>query len=350
MYAKLINPKSHGLKAYDNSGSAARAVNYLTQEKRENDEQATFFGAKKDGLTGEEVMAQIDNNVKGLRADDAKFYSLVLSPSEEELAHLGANRDEQLKAYTREVMQLYAANFNLKDGKKLGSEDLVWAAVIHQDRAYRGTDAEVIAGEKKAGEKKEGEQTHVHIIVSARDAEQKITLNPGGRADRFSLKGWQTAAGRQFEQQFGYEGEHTKGPHASRRTGPERDPEAAMARRSEKLVTRVEALNAYLPKNDQLDAARVVKIAKEREFDLSFYRLMGKVEHRAHEGQPMSSAATYQLLETGREAKPVTLSRSVKQAGNTLQTILRSSGDRRQEQMQDLRDDQERKRDNQIGY
>ena len=349
MYAKLINPKTHGQKSYDNSGSSARAVNYLAQEAKAQDQAPAFFNAEKDGLTGDEVTAEIDNNVKGLRAEAAKFYSLVLSPSEEELAHLGANRDEQLKAYTQEVMQLYAANFNLKDGRKLESNDLVWAATIHHSRSHRGTDEEVIGGDKKAGEKKEGDQTHVHIVVSARDAAQKITLNPGGIADRFSLKEWQTAAGKQFEQQFSYEGEHTKGPHQPRQKQTAGDSVAAEARKVQRLTNKVEALNAYLPKSDQLEVDKVVKIAKEREFDTTFNRSFARVEKRAHEDKPMSSQATYELLRTGREPKPMALSSSIRHTGSVLNSLIRSTGDQSQERMQDIRDMDERKRDNQMG-
>ncbi|GGG60391.1 hypothetical protein GCM10011378_40460 [Hymenobacter glacieicola] len=46
----------------------------------------------------------IDTNVKGLQANKAKFYSLVLSLSADELAHFG-NSEASRKRYTREVME-----------------------------------------------------------------------------------------------------------------------------------------------------------------------------------------------------------------------------------------------------
>jgi len=96
MYVKLINPATHGQAAYNNSGSSAQTLNYLKQEAGKDGQEAVFFNASEDGLSAAELMQDIDANVKGLRAEDAKFYSLVLSPSEDELAHID-NDEEKLK-------------------------------------------------------------------------------------------------------------------------------------------------------------------------------------------------------------------------------------------------------------
>lgn len=292
MYVKVINPATHGKTAYNNSGSSAQTLNYLKQEAGKDGKEAAFFGAEKDGLSAAELMQNIDNNVKGLRADDAKFYSLVISPSSDELAHIG-NSEAKLKAYTREVMEHYAENFKLKNGRSLDSENLVWGATIHQDRSYRGTDPEVNAGTAKAGEKRPGLQTHIHIIVSARDAEQKITLNPTGRRDRFNLVEWQKVAGKQFENQFGYTAQEREKVQQKQRDAS-RD-----AARAAKIGERVEGINKLVPKEQQLDPQRVQKIAEAREYDKSFYRMLSRVEGRAREGLPIDNA--YQLLSTGRE-------------------------------------------------
>jgi len=124
MYAKLVHPKKHGKVTYDNTGSSARLTNYLAQEKGKQKQDVVFFGAAADTLTKEDMTHLLDTNVKGLRAMEAKFYSLVLSPSADELQHIG-NSEQALKAYTREVMERYASNFQLKDGKKLESKNLV---------------------------------------------------------------------------------------------------------------------------------------------------------------------------------------------------------------------------------
>ena len=324
MYAKLIIPRTHGQKAYSNKGSSAQAANYLKQEASKAGQEAVFFGAEKDNLSAAEVTQSIDNNVKGLRATDDKFYSLVLSPSEAELAYIG-NDEKKLKAYTREVMEHYANNFKLKDGRKLDSENLVWAATIHQDRHHRGTDPEVAAGTAKAGEKRAGLQTHIHIIVSARDEEQKITLNPAGRRDRFNLVEWQQQAGQQFERQFGYTAQE-------REKVKQRERDASRdAGRAARIGERVEGINKLVPKEQQLDPERVQQLAADREYDKSFYRMLNRVEGRARQGLPIDNA--YHLLATGRE-------QSQYQAGATvtLRALQQAvhSGSRREEKTENI--------------
>lgn len=332
MYAKLINPKSHGKVSYNNTGSAARLMNYLAQEKGAQEKDVAFFGATADNLSKEEMGHLIDANVKGLRAEEAKFYSLVLSPSADELTHIG-NSEQALKAYTREVMERYANNFQLKDGRVLESKDLVWGATIHQERHFRGTDPEVLAGNAKAGEKREGLQTHVHITVSARDAEQKITLNPGGRSSRFSLVRWQTEAGMQFQEQFGYT-DKLQAYKKQQMRSKLRDAAADM-RRAERIGERVEGLNKILPTKDQLDPARVQKIAEIRKFDKTFYRSLSRLENYAKEEKPLGNA--YQLLATGakgdspRQAKDITF----KKAATTLKALT-SGMEQSQERTQDI--------------
>lgn len=164
MYAKIINPKSNGQVVYANTGSAQRCANYLVQEAKANGEAAVFFGAPARGvLSAEEAVALLDNNHKGLGKDAVKFHSLVLSPSADEVGRAG-NDLTKLTEYTQQVMELYAQNFKLKNGQSLHESDLVWAATIHQERKHRGTDEGV------QGEKKDGLQTHIHVMVSARDA------------------------------------------------------------------------------------------------------------------------------------------------------------------------------------
>ncbi|SMB79367.1 hypothetical protein SAMN00120144_3120 [Hymenobacter roseosalivarius DSM 11622] len=292
MYVKLINPATHGKAAYNNSGSSAQTLNYLKQEAGRDGEEASFFGADHDDLSAVELMQNIDSNVKGLRASEAKFYSLVLSPSESELLHIG-NDEAKLKDYTRQVMAQYAANFQLKDGRQLGSQEVVWGATLHQQRSYRGTDPEVSSGKVKIGEQRPGLQTHIHVIVSARDAEQKITLNPGGRRNRFDLMKWQAAAGQQFEKQFGYTAQ------AHEKLRPKQRDTSRDAGRAAKIGERVTALNLRATKEERLDPQRVQQIAQGREYDKTFYRSLATVERRAQLGQPIDNA--YHLLSTGRE-------------------------------------------------
>ena len=293
MYIKLINPATHGQAAYSNNGSSAQTLNYLKQEAGRDGQEAAFFNSEEDGLSAAELLADIDSNVKGLRAGEAKFYSLVISPSEDELAHID-NDEEKLKDYTRKVMKEYAQNFQLKDGRQLKSEDIVWGATVHQERSYRGTDPEVTGGNAKAGEKRPGLQTHVHVIVSARDAGQKITLNPGGRRNRFDLTRWKTKGQQEFERRFRYQAqEREKVPQ-----GKQRDASRDGARAA-RIVERVGSINGKVPKEQRLDPARVQQIAQSREYDKTFYRSLATVERRAQAGQPIDNA--YHLLTTGKE-------------------------------------------------
>ncbi|WP_426491500.1 DUF5712 family protein [Hymenobacter sp. 102] len=317
MHAKLINPNVHGKKAYNNQGSAAQTLNYLTQEARKNGLEARFFDGQLDALDRDSVLAALDNNVKGLRANEAKFYSLVLSPSPEELAHVGGGEEEKLRTFTREVMAAYAAGFRLKDGGAVGKDELVWGAIIHQERTHRGTDAAVKEGEAQAGQPRPGLQAHIHVVVSARDRSQRVTLNPGGRVSRFSLRDWQEEARLVFERQFQYQGPAPKRKDAPAIAAPN-------PKRNARIAERVGQLNRQAAPSQRLDAERVQRIAQGRGYDRIFYDRLRRVEDRARQGRPLDNA--YHLLATGREepARPNTGHR-VRQALHSLQQTLRAT-------------------------
>jgi len=203
MITKILSPSSSGKIVYDNKGSAGRLMNYLEHEARENKQNCKFFNQFSDDFSSEQVQKHMDNNVKGLKKDDAKFYSIVISPSEEELKHIG-NDKNRLKEYTKTVMKNYAENFNLNKEKRLDKNDIVWYATFHESRKYGGSDKEVKEGRVKSGETKKGEQTHVHIVVSRRDKDQKISLTPNGSKSRFNIKQWQKKNAVDFQQLFLY--------------------------------------------------------------------------------------------------------------------------------------------------
>lgn len=203
MYSKIINPAKHGNVTYGNKSSALRLGNYLNKEPSSKQEKGVFFNAQGD-FDKKQMIESIDNNVKGLTSKDDKFHSLVIAPSAKELEHIG-NDHSKLKAFTIACMEKYATNFNISSGKRLTENDLVWYATIHQNRTYKGTDLEVLNGKKKSGDLKEGLQTHIHVVVSARDKEQKITLNPStSNRNRFIMTAWFEANQRQFNQQFDF--------------------------------------------------------------------------------------------------------------------------------------------------
>ncbi|KAA5538742.1 DUF5712 family protein [Adhaeribacter rhizoryzae] len=320
MYVKLIDPKTHGKAAYNNKGSCLQTINYLIHEARKDrGEVAIFFNQDDDFIRPEYVQQAIDNNTKGLRVQEQKFYSLIISPSENELMHIH-NNEQLLKDYTRQVIKLYAGNFNLQGGRNLQSEDLIWFGTIHQKREYRGTDKDVLAGKALVGERRPGLQTHIHFIVSARDREQKITLNPGGRRSRFNLMKWQQSAGQQFEQQFNYialEREKLK----VRERDSSRD-----SGRAKRIEERIEFLNLQLPKEGRLEVERVKQIAVKREYDKTFYRSLKHLENKAVLGSPLHHP--YHFLKTGKEKQ--TIHRApllqARQLLSAIETITYTSG------------------------
>ena len=164
MYIKIINPSLHGKTTFSNSGSCKSLIEYLSKEneKLPLDEKELFFNHQEAELSSNAVLKMIDNNTKGIAKGRTKFHSLVIAPDPQELQHIKHSPDA-LKQYTCEVMKVYAQTFKLKDGKVLALDNLVWAAKLERERN---------------GERKDGNNMHIHVIVSARDKEQKISLSP----------------------------------------------------------------------------------------------------------------------------------------------------------------------------
>jgi len=150
--------------AGSNKGSCSTLVEYLNKENEEKKlgEKRYFFNHDKDDILSYTVEDAIDNNHRKLSKNDAKFYMLTINPSQEELKHINCSEDK-LRAYTREIMEAYASNFN----KNLKSEDLVWFAKIEEFRI-----------DKKNKQKKPGLNWHIHVIVSRRDKLQRFKLSP----------------------------------------------------------------------------------------------------------------------------------------------------------------------------
>lgn len=137
-------------------GSCGGLVEYLEKEQA-----GLWFGQNREQLAGHEVVAEIDHNKRNLGREDAKYYQVILAPSQAELAHIGSD-PQKLQAFTRATMKQYAANF----GKGIESKDLVWFAKIEHSRSFDHTDRAVQLGEQQKGVAKTGDQTHIHVIVS----------------------------------------------------------------------------------------------------------------------------------------------------------------------------------------
>jgi hypothetical protein len=321
MHSKIIRPSIHGRKAYDNKGSSVALIKYLGHEAREANVSCTFFNQRGDGITPSMVQQAIDGNVKGLRKNEIKFYSLVLSPSADELQHL-TGKPEGLKDFAREAMKNYAKGYNLAKGKKLGEQDLVWFATIHQHRHYRGNEPEVKKGKAKSGELKPGPQTHVHILVSKRDTTQKYSLNPQGSKERFSIKGWQRANEQSFDQLFAYERKMKV-----KTTKPAKTPNLVKIR--ERLQTKTHSINGMLGKQHQLNLEQVWAIGQARNFDSTFFLNVYRLETNLKQGRGVRDPV--HLLTYNRDRKPdlpdlPSIGRDIKAALNGLNWEGQKSG------------------------
>jgi len=171
----------------NNKGSSGALVNYLEKEndlkngKNSVPDYENWFNGARNNIRKQEVRVKIDNNIAKLGRDDSKFFLINISPSQKELAHLydlygKKGTKEKLKEFAVKVMDEYARNF-----KRPGinsHRDLLWYGKHENFRYYKHTDKEVEDGTRKTGERKDGRQDHIQIIVSRKDANNKIKLSP----------------------------------------------------------------------------------------------------------------------------------------------------------------------------
>lgn len=209
MFVKVINPKTHGKTEYNNSGSCTTLVNYLSKEDKDKGlERELYFNHDQDKISSIEVIRSIDNNCPNIEKNEAKFYSLVVAPEPDEMQHLKSDPN-RLKEYVRDTMDIYAQNFNKKDGtsKNLSGNDLVYYAKMEHNRYYKGTDEEVKKGHAKQGDPLPGDNTHVHIIVSRKDKSKEIKLSPLVNSKKlFSRENFKTKCCDRFDEKYKYEG------------------------------------------------------------------------------------------------------------------------------------------------
>lgn len=180
------NPgRKGGKEVYANKGSSARLVHYMwaNEEKREGN---MFFNNESDAIHYEDVKSLIDNNVKGLRKEDVKFWSLNINPSEKELLHIG-NDKEKLKEFTKQCVANIVQELNEGKDKKFELNDLVWTAIIHDTRKYTTYDKNIPEC-KRVGESKENSM-HVHIILSNNVKAQNRKLSIKKRSN-FNIISW----------------------------------------------------------------------------------------------------------------------------------------------------------------
>ena len=268
---------------YTNTSSSQALVNYLEHEAKEEHDpkRSIFFNQEREGIDSQEVLERIDANVKGLRKNKPLFHSLVISPSQEELRHLEGD-EKKLKSYTRQVMDNYAQNFKNRHLAKMEGKDVVWYATLHKSRQYSGLDEEVQTGQAQPRQKKEGEQTHIHVIVSARDQTMSRSLHPDAGKSQFNYNAWLTRSQKDFELSFGYKPEIT---------------EAQQQQRLEKQVSRLERGGLLL------DYEQMNDIGRSQNYSPAFWKKMREVERGAKQGDIFTPRQAYERLIEKPESK-----------------------------------------------
>jgi hypothetical protein len=212
------------------TSSVADFVTYLEKENRDQplEKMNYFFNHTGDQISEQQVVREIDANAGKLRKTEPRYYSITINPSQYELSHIN-NNSASLREYTVQVMREYAKAFNREiEGKPVGIENLKFFAKIEYQRSYHHYDKEIrenspyikrivklehdlvkirrgdmdgnsqkvkqeinrlikeiphtIDGKPiKEGMLKPGLQTHIHVIVSRKDATNSYSLSPGSK-------------------------------------------------------------------------------------------------------------------------------------------------------------------------
>ncbi len=212
------------------ASSVADFVGYLEKENegKPREDMEFFFNQYDDAVSNKTVIHDIDSNTSKLKKSEPKFYALTVSPSQHELKHL-KNHSQDLKAYTRALMEDYAKAFNREiDGRPIHVDDIVYYAKVEHERIYKGMDKAIqenapfqkkivrlrhdilkieqgkLQGDRKAilrqikqlnadaphqlngqmivqGMPKQGAQSHIHIIMSRKDKSNRYSLSPGSK-------------------------------------------------------------------------------------------------------------------------------------------------------------------------
>ncbi|WP_339841497.1 MobB family relaxase [uncultured Maribacter sp.] len=248
------------------SQGSADFVGYLEKENQGLEQQDVehFFNQYGDEISAEEVVKEIDGNTAKLKKKEPKFYSITVSPSKYELRKL-QNNSQDLKTYTRELMKDYVASFNREiNGRPITINDIKYYAKIEHQRTFKGTDFQIKENQPYAtkilqlkteirniqegrtegdikkikkeiaklegqaphqqngkrivqGMQKDGNQSHIHIIVSRKDASNSVSLSPGSKhkASEVEMHGKKVKRGfdrdtffakaeKTFDKTFGY--------------------------------------------------------------------------------------------------------------------------------------------------
>lgn len=200
MNVKIQKASTDGVT--DNKGSCRQLTEYMNHEDEERlaeGKQPLLF-VTPTGLevSIEEVISKIDRNHKGLSAKDDKFYSLIISPSENEIKAMGTTDEEVYHSglkLIRVISDAYAENFN-REGI-VDSSDLL---IYWKPHFTRGENGDL--------------QFHIHGVVSRRAKGNGPKLSPmtnhrntenGAVKGGFDRKHFFKKCERLFDKLFNYE-------------------------------------------------------------------------------------------------------------------------------------------------
>lgn len=166
-----VKIQSSGIAGSDNTGSCLAYASYLRHENEAKvkrgmgAQQIPFYDKNAKAVSMRDVVAAIDSNRAGLHRTDAKFYSNIISFSEEETEVMGKTREERIAcihSLVAQAMDQYAIQFH--SDKVSSKADLNYFYTIHEYREdNRGN---LIPG------------LHCHIIVGRKDISNRVKLSP----------------------------------------------------------------------------------------------------------------------------------------------------------------------------
>lgn len=250
-----ISPQKTG------SSYAQSSANFVAYLEKENAGKTLlnkeyFFNQYADDISADTVIKHIDQNTAKLKKREPRFYSLTFNPSAWELKAV-QNSSQALKDYVRAAMKEYARAFHREiDGRPVRVEDIVYYAKLERERTFKGKDYQVqenqpyltqISRLKKElyrlqqdqpdkdlrdikekilrlekevphqlegkpivrGCRKPGPQSHIHVIVSRKDASNRYSLSPGSKYKSSEV----TLNGKQIKRGFHRDAFYTRAEH-----------------------------------------------------------------------------------------------------------------------------------------
>jgi hypothetical protein len=212
---KFDKPTKAATGALNNTGSCWQFVNYMRKEesesKRNGKDLQPWFSYTSDSIPHSQVAEEIDKDHQGLSKKEGKFSTGSINISESEWKAMGKTEQERLanfKQWTqKEFTELFAGNYHKKDKNgnpiEIAPEDVRLFFKLEYDRHYKGTDKEVIAGEKKSGDARPGFNIHIHFIV-ARKTRNGIRISPNAHPSVFNRNELRTKCENSFDEMFQY--------------------------------------------------------------------------------------------------------------------------------------------------